>query len=122
METSERGLELIGLILQGAQRHEIEELAAQEGWTDQLAAALDEALAYFEDIGADTWEARRGWCIAALTDLYRKTIDTGDYTAAIRCVLEIAKLSKGSGAQSGSGKGGKSGKASRGLAAIGRVG
>jgi hypothetical protein len=71
----------------------LEYLEAQQMTAEAARTCLQDALAKFVKIARLPSEVRRGWCLEAYRDLYRKMVSTGDYTGALRAVQELAKLS-----------------------------
>ena len=55
-------------------------------------ATLEQALIKFVKVARMPAEVRRGWCIEAMRDLYRRLVETGDYSGAIKAVKEMANL------------------------------
>ncbi len=39
-------------------------------------------------------EIRQAWCLEAYRDIYRKLVETGDYSGALKAIKEIAALTK----------------------------
>lgn len=70
----------------------LEYLEAQRMTPEAAKTCLQNALAKFVKIARLPSEVRRGWCLEAYRDLYRKLVSTGDYAGALRAVQEIAKL------------------------------
>ena len=70
----------------------LEYLEAQRMTPDAARNLLQDALAKFIKIARLPSEVRRGWCLEAYRDLYRKAVAAGEYAAALRAVQEISKL------------------------------
>ncbi len=71
----------------------IEYLETREVTTAQAKSILEEALTKFVKSAALPKSLRRGWCLEAYRELYRKLVETGDYSGALKAVNDIAKLS-----------------------------
>jgi len=71
----------------------VEALADLQIEGDQARFVIEQALKKFVESASLPPEVRAGWCLEAFRHLYHRLVKTGDYTGAIRCVQEIAKLS-----------------------------
>ena len=68
-------------------------LKAEDLTAEQAAEILEKAFDELENANDIPTEVRRGWCLEAMRDVYRRLIETGDYNGAIKAVKEIANLS-----------------------------
>ena len=71
----------------------LEYLETREVTPAQAKDILEEALTKFLKSAALPKSLRRGWCLEAYRELYRKLVETGDYSGALKAINEIAKLS-----------------------------
>lgn len=79
-------------MLSGATLHEIHD-AIQTTWPDaagvELLAAVRQQLRDEADIDADLL---RGWCFHATRELYRKMVEIGDFSGALRAVKMLSDM------------------------------
>lgn len=86
---------VLKFIIEGQAQGDIKEFLVNAGLSDEDSLkAIESAFEELEGTLDLSPETRRAWCLEALRELYRRLIETGDYTGAIRAVVEISKLSK----------------------------
>jgi pterin-4a-carbinolamine dehydratase len=51
-----------------------------------------EAVDCFAIVASEPLESIKGWCLESARLLYRKSVEVGDYSAALACVKEVARL------------------------------
>lgn len=71
----------------------IEYLRGQKMTTEEAALIFEQAISGLVRAATLPKAVRKGWCLEALRDLYRKLVASGDYAGALGAVKEIAKLS-----------------------------
>ena len=85
---------VVRFLLDGAGGRDIAEFLQNGGLSAAAAAdVIDAAFEHMVDAANIDPEARRGWCIEAMRDIYRRLVESGDYTGAIRAIKEISILS-----------------------------
>ena len=84
--------DVIGMLVEGNSRANIEEWLASEGVKD-AGQVFDDALEALRHAAAIPVDLRKTWALEALRELYRRLLATGDYSGAIRAVAEFSKLS-----------------------------
>lgn len=81
------------MILQGHSRTNIEQFCRQN-WDSDSEPLILSALEIFGKESKTSYDVQMGWCMESLKDLYRKSVEIGDFPAATRCVKEVADLAK----------------------------
>lgn len=81
-------------IIEGHSNDDIlEYLEASNMTLDQAKILFEEALKSFVKAANLPKSVRLGWCLEAYRDLYRRLLETGDYSGALKAIQEISKLS-----------------------------
>ena len=89
-----------GFSIQGHSNSNIMEfLETQELTPENARNVLEQALNKFIKSANLPKTARRGWCLEAYRELYRKLFETGDYSGALKAIKEIANLAELSSAK-----------------------
>lgn len=52
------------------------------------------AMTLFENEAKTSFDVQMGWCLESLKELYRKSMDVGEFSAAAKCVREVAELAR----------------------------
>lgn len=60
---------------------------------DEVVLIIEQALAKFVKSARMPAAVRKGWCLEALREIYRRLMSEKNYTGALVAVKEIAKLS-----------------------------
>lgn len=71
----------------------IDYLEAMQIYKDEVALIIEQALAKFAKSARMPAAVRKGWCLEALRELYRRLMAANDYAGALGALKEIAKLS-----------------------------
>lgn len=86
--------DICSLLIEGNKEGDIDEYLRESGMSEKtFAKNLEAALAVLDAESDVPSLRRRGWCLLAMREVFRRLMATGDYSAAIRAVEGIAKLS-----------------------------
>ncbi|GAF71789.1 unnamed protein product, partial [marine sediment metagenome] len=80
-------------IVEGFSNADILEYLDKNGITiEDAKRSFENALNKFIKASKMPKSVMHGWCLEAYRDLYRRLLETGDYTGALRAVKEISSL------------------------------
>ncbi len=82
------------LMLEGHSLTDVVEYLRKDHPDLNAQQATEWAFEWFEQSAEIPEKARRGWCLEAYRELYRKMVEVADFSGAAKCVQEIAKLTK----------------------------
>lgn len=86
--------QVVKWILAGQSEHDIAE-AVRQSWPDAEARPLIVAAAtHLSDAASFDVDVVFGWCFEATRDLYRRMVEIGDFTGALRAVKQLHDLSR----------------------------
>lgn len=86
--------DICSLLIEGNKEGDIAEYLREEGMSEKaFAKNLEAALEVLDAEAKIPALRRRGWCLLAMREVFRRLMATGDYSGAIRAVAEIGKLS-----------------------------
>ena len=85
--------EVHAMILAGNTRANIAQFV-REKWQEDEEPLIVAALELFRSQAAVELDVQLGWCLDAMKDVYRKSVEIGDFPAATKCIREIAEISQ----------------------------
>lgn len=85
---------VLKFMIEGQAYSDIVAFLVSEGDSPKAAAkSIQKALDKLDSVNETSAEVRRGWCIEAMREVYRRLLASGDYNGAIKAVKEIGLLS-----------------------------
>lgn len=88
----EAAVKVYGMLLEGHSRPEIEEAIKSLYPKLDTGQLVGTALTAFERLTNEPPRILKGWCLEASRDLYRKMLEVGDFTGALRAISEANKI------------------------------
>jgi hypothetical protein len=88
----EAAVKVYGMLLEGHSRPEIEEAIKTLYPKLDAGQLVGTALTAFERLTNEPPRILKGWCLEASRDLYRKMLEVGDFTGALRAISEANKI------------------------------
>ena len=81
-------------VLSGSTEHDIAE-AIRESYPDaEVRPLMVAALAHLVEAATFEPDAVLGWCIEVTRDLYRRMVEIGDFSGALKAVKQLHELTK----------------------------
>jgi len=80
-------------VVAGATKRDIEEAISKQFPSDPAMPLILAVMGQLHEAGQFDAQTIQGWCFEAYRELYRKMVEVGDYTGAVRAVKQIVDLS-----------------------------
>lgn len=81
------------MIVGGHSRINIDQFC-RERWDEDSEPLILSAFDHLKTEASTKYEIQMGWCIESMKELYRKSVEIGDFASATKCVKEVAELAR----------------------------
>ena len=94
MTRQQAAVHCLRLMLAGHSEAEVRALLKKEAPRLKADAVLGEVATHLANVAAQPDDVRRGYCLEAARELYRRMVEVGDFAGALRALQELGKLAQ----------------------------